>query len=471
MERLNNDILKLWLLWSFMIPVVYVFPNTVSNFIFIILIFITIRNTNYNYFWIAFWVLIFNSPGNLFSDLPISESQQLPVLSYGSLGYNFSKFFPVIFLIKILITKPTNKKQLKNVFKNDFNLIFALFCFYFFYSVVIGMDIGNIINTFCIFLYLTLFISFPRILNYDAIKNLDKLLFSVCIIAFFSQIFTFILGFSFLQIVLNSFEIELNVGRTVYSSYILLYCFVKVLYYLSIGKSENFFSKNYLLFILFLCMISILLSATRGWIIAMIICFIIFSFNYGFSQFKNLLVSFLIFPIISFLLYSNSVTLKTQIDNVFSRLSTVNQIYEGDITIGGSLYRVTDRAPKLLKEFYKSPFLGYGFSSVYWENRDRHVGHVLLLLNLGVFGYIILNFFFLKWILNLNRISRFYRKKSIVEKGSLSIFSIGLLFIYIIHSSTHYYWGFDLELAPMITFALIISNIIIISNQKISNIK
>ena len=109
-------------------------------------------------------------------------------------------------------------------------------------------------------------------------------------------------------------------------------------------------------------MISILLSG-QSWIIAMIICFIIFSFNYGFSQFKNLLVSFLIFPIISFVLYSNSITLKTQIDNVFSRLSTVNQIYEGDITIGGSLYRVTDRAPKLLKEFYKSPFLGYGFSS------------------------------------------------------------------------------------------------------------
>ena len=100
------------------------------------------------------------------------------------------QILPSNFFNKILITKPTNKKLLKNVFKNDFNLIFALSVFTF-YSVVIGMDIGNIINTFCIFLYLTLFISFQESLIMTLLKT-DKLLFSVCIIAFFSDFYIYI---------------------------------------------------------------------------------------------------------------------------------------------------------------------------------------------------------------------------------------------------------------------------------------
>ena len=82
-----------------------------------------------------------------------------------------------------------------------------------------------------------------------------------------------------------------------------------------------------------------------------------------------------------------------QILQVVERTLTMEDLAKGDLTAGGSLSRLTERGPRVMKKFYEQPVLGYGFSEEYYKFLDGHVGNQSLLLNGGIIGFIIISYF------------------------------------------------------------------------------
>jgi hypothetical protein len=466
--RAKKDIQKFWALWLLLIFVVYFLPSLVVNFIFFILIITMIKQRNYNYFWIALWFVLLNSPGGMFAGGSLSDTKALPSITFGPYGFDIEKLLPVFFFAKVIYHK--RKENALFVLRKDMNFLLIVFLFYFVIGAIFGMDIGNVLNTIFILFSLTLFYTIPVLLSYNSIINLDRLLFTVVIVAFVSQLFTIVTGnywIDFFKTIDHSGGFQEGlVSRAIFSPYIILYAFIKSLFYLY--QNQKIFSSNYLSLIVGISLLSIFLSATRGWIIAASLSiFLLFIFFNEIARLSKILfpIIFGIFLIVIILISIPEVN--TQFDKAYDRFLTVKKLSGGDASMEGSLYRITNRAPIMLEPFYKSPYIGYGFSEVYWKKKDSHLGHIMLLLNVGFIGYLVFIFFFIKWFIMLFSLSK---KNKLIKSHfghSPKVLAIGLVFIFIINSTSHYYWGYDIELAPMFVILLFIATF----NGMVSHIK
>tara|TARA_B100001059_G_C17798529_1_gene564668 strand:+ start:430 stop:1875 length:1446 start_codon:yes stop_codon:yes gene_type:complete len=466
--RLKYDIQKFWSLWLFLVFIVYFSPSLIINFVFLILIFLMIYKKKYNYFWIALWFTLLNSPGNFFAGGQLDDIRQLPSISYGPYGFDIEKFLPVFFLAKVIYHK--KRENALFVFRKDMFFLLIIFLIYLIISPFFGMDIGNLLNTIFILFYLTLFYTIPVLLSHESIINLDRLLFTVVIVAFASQLFSFITGNYWIDFFKSTGDSnrysEGLVSRAIFSPYIILYTFHKSFFYLY--QKQKIFTSKYLSIIITISLLSIFLSATRGWIIgAFFSLFLMFIFLNNTVNLRKLLGLIIFGTIIVSISILSIPKVNKQFEQAYDRFSTITKLKGGDVTMDGSLYRVTNRAPIMLEPFYKSPFIGYGFSETYWEKKDQHIGHLMLLLNLGVIGYLIIMFYFIKWFFKILRLSNKNKLIKIYFGNSPKVIAFGLLFILIIHSTSHYFIGFDIEIAPLFSFVLFISTF----NGIVSHVK
>jgi hypothetical protein len=79
--RLKNDITKLWALIGVSVVMVYILPSLYSFVFFAALILIIINSKRYDYFWIAFWFVIFDCPGHFFDSGGV-HLKQLPFITF-----------------------------------------------------------------------------------------------------------------------------------------------------------------------------------------------------------------------------------------------------------------------------------------------------------------------------------------------------------------------------------------------------
>lgn len=446
-------------------------PFVINQFYFFSLSLLCIKSNRYNYIWIAFLFLILDSPGGLFSGGAMSDIKQLPFLKLsGAARIEFKKIIPLIFLIKSHFTSSYRRKIL---FSKDYLFLLFIFFFYFFLGYAYGMGIGQIVNTLYIFLFWTLLFSFPSLLDENQFLYFDRLLFTIVIVAFSSQVFTLITGIRWVDLFKSTYYYtedlmkiqQFSAARVIFSPYIIMYCFIKSFFYLF--NKNSFFSMRYLSLIIFISIFSIFLSATRGWVIAVSSTLILVFFSYfNFSGVKKIFYLGFVSIMILIMILITFPSISTQMSNTVIRLSSVVSIIKGDSSEIRS-YRAETRAPKVLKAFYEKPIFGWGFSNTYWEKRDRHVGHPTLLMNCGIVGYLIFMFFLIKWFIQLFSLSKKSKSISTLFGSTTRIFAFGLVFVFIINSSSHYYWGFDLEIAPTMALALLLTSANAIATQTI----
>jgi hypothetical protein len=459
-SKLKNDVVKMWGLIAFAASIIYYMPSIFNYAFFLTVIVVMLVLKKYNYFWVAFWFVLLDCPGSLFESGGNIGFKQFPFLSIFGGVISLKSLIPLVFL---LMAFPFRKSR-KLVLRKDYFFLLSMFIGFFALGLIYGMSVNSIFNTFLILISWSLLFSLPRLLSYSAIINLDRLLFTVVFVAFISQIFTITTGIIWVNMVneriVNSMDIgttEFNVSRYLSGAYIILYCLIKALYY-SFGKN-NPFSTRYTNLIIIISLFSIFLSGTRGWILASIILMllIIFSQIQITGKIKKLLPFTVIGGLVIFGAISFLPIIKTQMGHVGERFLTVEQLVQGDLSMGGSLTRVTDRAPRVLAAFYDKMILGEGFSNVYWSKRDRHVGHLVVLLNCGIVGYIIFTFFFIKWLYLIYSLPKNDIGVKTLYGFSPKIISFGFIFIYVIHSTSHMYWGFDLKIGPILTIVLFLA--------------
>ena len=148
-------------------------------------------------------------------------------------------------------------------------------------------------------------------------------------------------------------------------------------------------------------------------------------------------------------------TLNKQVRGALDRYETLSLLAKGDLTAGGTLSRLTERKPKLMKAYSESSvILGDGFSNSYFEHNDCHIGYHNLLLNTGIFGVGIFAFFYF---------SSFYKMLS-AQKDLISVYPkakgfrillSGLLGMMIINTGVQVI-GFEISFQAYFTTALLL---------------
>lgn len=377
----------------------YYTPDMVSSAWYILLLVIYF-NSKDEAFWLAFFFV--TTDGFMgFLGIYTTVVKAIPGLP----GVEIAQFYIVLSLIKVLFAK----KNINLFYGNWMLLLFLYAMFLVLFGILNGLssELNIYLRMLKMTLPLLLFYTVPRLLKtLDDYKNLFRYLFLVAILAFIAQLNTLFTGFD-PRIYFRppedpdlGMETEIEVGRNfrvLYNQAITLICLFGALYFLVLKKLKVF-KDSYLYLIIVLAFALAFLSATRGFILSfglIILAFFIFVQKLNVKQ----IVVFSVFFMGLLVAGLSNKKVSTQIQFSIDRLLTLNSLAEGDVSAGGTLIRLNERGPRVMKAWEESPILGSGFSNKFINYSDSHVGNQNILLHAGIVGLLLLAgfiFFFIR---------------------------------------------------------------------------
>lgn len=443
----SRDNTKLLLAFIFTVIIVYIFPKLgvpqiLIKLSFLFLLFI-IFNSKDDVFWISWFFVITNAPGRLFTLTSGSTIYRLPMYTLMSgVSLGFSELFLIMYMIKYL----SRKTKVFSLFNKYAKLIIIYGIFTIAYSFILGISQSTLIWSIRLILpwfwllILPAFISDPK-----RIEHSFKLIAPFVFICFILSIQAQITG-EYLHNILSGESVygflgeeETDIVRVSHAAHLLFILVFFALFYLSIER--KIFNNTYLNLIIIIGFITILLSATRGWIIAILILFASVFFMKGYNLMKQFIRMFVIMAFLIYIVQVFYPSFLFQISKSFERLNTLEALTKGDLTAGGTLARLTERGPRVMSEFYKSPIIGWGFSNYYFAHSDMHVGNQSILLQGGIIGYLFWIGIFLLIIYNILTYGRLYYVKLSIGSG-IYVILFALIATFAIHSSSMQMWGF-----------------------------
>ena len=424
----------------------YILPREFTTVWSIIILMIYYRSKD-EAFWLAFFL--------------ITTDGFIGFFGLSSMTIQLIPGMPAIELVQLYIIlsviKAIRSKNPPYVFYQKYLVVLFL---YLIFMIVWGQLLGfsGELNVYFRIVKLTLptllFYSIPRLFpNSASYKRLFSFIFIIVVLAFITQVFTLLTGLSpagFVHLTEEQLS-EAGVFRGFPNVGVTLLSLFGALAYLS--YKEPVFNRFYLNTIIACAFGNAYLSASRGWIVffgIVILLSILFVYKFNPRRLVGIGVVFVAF----FILGIDNPILKKQSDFAISRLTTLEALSRGDITAGGTLERLSERSPRVMKKWQENPVFGWGFSDVAGEYGDGHVGNQTLLLTSGVVGFSMLIGFLLYFIFRL--FARFQRlSKTILNSKVYLIFIFMLFGLFFLHSSVGQQFGFGgmpMQIIPQAIF-------------------
>lgn len=451
-----SDLFNLFFIFIITILFCYFAGSFLSRVLFIIYFTLFLRSKN-DYFWIAFFLLVSLSPGGLFSGGTFDAYGRVPLFTVIR-GFSFT-FFEIFTFLAVLKARYARKSINQIPFKRNLLIFLIYILSLLVYSFLLGISTNNIVLTFRYLLPLSFFYIIPRLLrNPEDYLYFILLILPFSVLDFSGQVYQLLTGKILLSKGLNLSHTEMEqkfsqLGgfRVLMAPYLNLLCFIFGLFLFYCKKIKYRFV---LLLIVIINYLSIFLTATRGWIIAYSFILIVLFLLTGKRSLQSILQIALSLTIV-FLLFFAFPIVKDQFIKASERLSTVEKLVEGDMTAGGTVSRITVRGPRVMERFYESPIIGFGFSNYGYQYDDAHVGNQNLLREGGIIEAMIFIFFFSRFMLILFKTRKKLNSNN-TFKDSLVLFIIGLIGIFIIHSSSVQIFGFALGFQSRVFLAVFI---------------
>jgi O-Antigen ligase len=449
---LNNfkDLVYFSILSFFSVIIVYYFPAFTSIFFLFTTVLFFYTKAEFDYFWIVYVLVIVNNPGNLFFNMTDE------IMSIGFLQLSFLQIFGLSAMLKIFIKRDYKINQKVFYFKEGRLYLFWLVGLLII-GVVIGLEGGGRTGLRYYYYYMMTFVIFPiffvmphLLKDYKDLINFFRLISIITILNFIAQVYN-VLFFASLHTLLGGIISESADDSTTFRNFarmlrpLYFYYGIFFTYVLSIFfhySNEKKFSRFFLNFIFSLSLLSIIITATRGWILGFFlflisILFIDTIFTKKFIPLKIILGLILV----SFILVLSVPSIEEQFTRAIDRFETLAYVFEGDATAGGTNVRLTTRFSPVWEKIQESPIWGWGFSNIGMKTHDRHVGFLSPMLIGGVIGVIILIYFvfrlYYKYIRLSKRLPSYnkFKKSSIILITSIMIlvvisFTSGQLFGY-----------------------------------------
>lgn len=446
---MNRDSLKMILAFLGTILVVYGFPylglpTVLLQGVFLLLL-AYIYNGKDDLFWLVWLLMISDAPGRLFTGLYQSSLYGIPV--YGILPGITLSFFD-LFLLMLLVKNSRRGRKTEFLFGREVWLLIGLGVFYFALSLAIGISAANMVRAFRFVFYWMWPLAAARIITRPGdMERLFRLLFPVVLIGFLMIIHTYVTG-NYLHNILSGIgrfrsidASEESLGRVLFSSSIMSISLVLSICLLF--RKITSVSPNLIITGAFLSAFSIFLSGTRGWILFLVLVLVSFFFMRGFGFLKQIVRVVVMVSLLIVLIGSAFPLVFSQSSLAFDRMLTLQELAEGDLTAGGTLSRVTDRGPKVMRMWRESPVIGWAFSNTFMQYMDLHVGNQTNLLNLGLLGFILLSIVFISVLAktwNRGRINNFMG----VGDNSHWVLVLALIGFFVVHSTSTILWSFAL---------------------------
>lgn len=421
----------------------YLLPEIVSDLFFIATLIFYFRSDD-EAMWLAFFLTMSDGIFGFFGPYE-AVLQAMPGLPPVEIGQ---------FYILLSVVKAWTKQPSYRPFFQTFLIILMIYLVFLIaqgYVLGISTALNVQFRTFRLITPWLLLFTLPRLMQREE-QYIDffKYIFPVAIFAFAAQIFTIVMAQSppaywglkeegWWAIKIDSD----NPYRGIYSEMTLLITLFGALYYLA--KGETSIKPVYLFGLLAANFLSVFLSATRGWILAFglaIALFFLIGRTISVKQLARAAIGMGVFIMVVF----STPVLKLQLDNTIERLTTLEKLAGGDMSAGGTLLRIKERGPRVMKQWRESPITGWGFSNHYYRYRDGHVANQNILLHSGIIGGMLLWGFFFFAGLETSRLSHSLTKENPYKKGLLMI---PLFFFswFVLHSSSRQFFGYDPELS------------------------
>jgi len=432
--KLNRTV-KFFIYLLITVGLTYFTPRTVSSIWYIILLTLYYRSSD-EPFWLAFFITISDGFIGFFS-----AYATVITLIPGLPGIDMPQIYILLSLYKIYI----RKIKVTHYYGSWTKVLMAYTILLIVVGIMNGISGGMNVYFRVVKLTLPLLLIYtvPRLMiSIEDYKKLFDLLFIVFITGFAAQIFNVFTGFS----PANNFKLpehneELEERgenlRSFYNCVITLMSLLASIFFLSI-KNEKHFPKTYLYLIIGMTFFMAFLSATRGWIIC--IGVVIALFFIIIQKGKNLGRVALLFLLLVAVGMSNK-KIRDRTYFALERFMTLEALAGGDETAGGTLARLNERGPVVLAAWADNPIFGWGYSNVYFEKNDGHVGNHNILLHSGVIGFTLLMIFILFVNITMYTVYKSFASKSKYKDTPL-VFIVFFMGYFIIHSSSGQQFGY-----------------------------
>jgi len=426
--RNYQEILKLAVLFFVAIALRY-FSNNIIFLIFQLVLLIQFYKTDKPYLWLAFVFIVESSPGAIFS---MSDTPHTFSLLSGSGTGNLYFYIPFI-LISIFKVRSVKVDYPKYFLAGSIGILI----FYFIFLLA-----GNGIYKWTAIVRLTLpwFLLYlvPRLLpKEEDYAKFFSLLFPFVFFVLVTQVYKLIYTDEFVTLIGGTGNLALAQWKDILDAnaalrpaegiFIPFLIIFGAIYFLT-KKNQKYFRNNFLLLIIGLSSLSIFITATRAWLLAVLVLILGYSILVSKNPMK-LAVKYSFPTFIIFLLFLIVPFLRLQADLAFARYETIGYLLQGDITAGGTLSRLSVRGPAVMQHFYQRPFFGWGYGTEGATFADGHVGHQNLLMQTGLVGYILFFSFWVIYILNMFQTNKLLGRSNQFYKLPI----IMLLFFFAIH--------------------------------------
>lgn len=379
---------------------VYFLPKPSHYFLFGFTIIVAAYSSK-DYFWIAFFLIIYCTPLGLFSESKQDAVYRLPLFQLTSgIGFTTHDIFILLFLGKALL----KKRIYQFAFQAPWMLILLYGIFLFFVSIFLrGTSLTILLDHLRFSTYFSLMFSLPILIrNTDELLRIIQLLQPYAIIIFLGGVFFYVSDGAYIFTYFNPYYQIRMMGLGVDAAFSHRFDFhgqqftLVFLSFFGALVRYSITAKSFDLLISLVCFLVIIFGGFRSW-------FIIFSFIYlAFfltSPQKSRLVPYLGWAAVAIFLLVSVSSIGSGLVSSWKRVETVFSIGDESSHSTKSLeFKREYRLGAQLDLIASSPVFGWGFTEKFI---DADVGNFGMIAETGIFGFFFFAYLWLFFVLRV----------------------------------------------------------------------
>jgi hypothetical protein len=362
-----------------------------------------------DFFWIAFFFVLAESPASFFSDWSRDALHRIPMYTFlPGLSFSILDLFVVVALLKSFLKGTREKLALKT----PYALVLGYLLFSAMISVLRGGDIGTLANAIRgPFYYALLLPVFYLIKSKREAYSFIALVAPFSVFVFFSQLYLLSTGNEFINLFVPGYRGTIFIEGTgeirAMAAGFLLVFFSFVFSLFLLNKKGSGIPRNLLLVMIGVGYLSVIFSATRIWFVVLSFVLAGYFFVSRKSASSLLRIAGVLVLMVAVLVASGVTTERSLLEGPLSRLSSGGTVMKGGIsTVPTLAFRYNERLPRVLEGIGGSKndlIFGCGFTEHYYKYYDYHVGFFNTILQFGVLGFLVFMYFFASYFLVIKR--------------------------------------------------------------------
>ncbi|NTU73129.1 hypothetical protein HGB07_03080 [Candidatus Roizmanbacteria bacterium] len=429
---------------------VYLIGGVFNYIYFLIPLLLFWRTEKKDYFWFAYFFVIMTQPAFFFAQKDANAICRVPLYKLGPLGSFVSEdLFMIIATVKAFLKGKERKLKINNplVYIGIYFMLVSIPMTLFF-----GVeDFHAILNSMRSVIYYFLLFAFVRLMKdeEDLIK-FGYIISPYIFLIIFNQFYVLNFGKQFIDnydpqgwsVLSNSVTgaVRADMGFQ-FGIILILYVMIFSLQIKGFKKYELFNGFSDILTAAVI--LSIFISATRMFTVVSILMVAVYTLLSEKKQIGRLLKIAGAGAVLFFLLQYADVLKDDAIKNAMSRFNVVFQAVEEDDVYQTDTFqaRLEDDYPRVFDEISKSPFLGVGLSTEFYDAYSNDIGWPNTVMLLGIVGagmfffyYAKVVFFYLSYRKNL--------KNDELKRNIACAFAAGLAGLFLGYMTTYDFFGF-----------------------------